>query len=238
MFWNKKEERKDIPDLPPIKSPFSKELTMSSETSLEDDEKEDDEKVEKHSLPSFPDSPINKGFSQAAIKEAVSQDELPEQNKKVSTKIEKSFKTIQIEEPEESPSLNENPYLASIKSSYPAPKPYSSQPINNPKIQNSAPKAPNITPPPVVAPDFISKEELPKSQGKDSDIFVKIDKFYSGKKTLESIKDQIDQIDNLLKKIRDTKIKEEHELAGWEKEIALVKSRIQNVNDNIFEKTS
>ena len=43
-------------------------------------------------------------------------------------------------------------------------------------------------------------------------------------------------MDELLKKIREIKLREEQELTTWEKEINNAKSRIKDVHENIFEK--
>lgn len=61
MFWDKK--KSSLPDLP--RSP------MLNAPSMGDYNQED----YSNELPSFPDSPIQKGFSQSAIKDAVSSDE-------------------------------------------------------------------------------------------------------------------------------------------------------------------
>ena len=53
---------------------------------------------------------------------------------------------------------------------------------------------------------------------------------------MEGAKDQLDQIEDLLKKIRDIKMREEQELEVWEKELLTAKARIQEVGVNIFEK--
>ncbi len=66
MFWSKKEEKRGLPELPP--------MNIS--------ELPEEEVTEPAPLPSFPDSPMKKGFSQTAIKESVemeeSSEELPE----------------------------------------------------------------------------------------------------------------------------------------------------------------
>ena len=70
MFWSKKKKKK-LPDLPSITAaPSMKEYTKNrgniEQIPLEN---------EIHNLPSFPDSPMKKGFSQSAIKNAVSTEE-------------------------------------------------------------------------------------------------------------------------------------------------------------------
>ena len=76
---------------------------------------------------------------------------------------------------------------------------------------------------------------LPLTERK-SDIFVKINKFNSAKKSLAEIAGKIEEIDETLRKIKETKMREEQELSSWEKEIALLKAHIRNVEENIFEK--
>ncbi|MEK6928607.1 MAG: hypothetical protein AABW65_01470 [Nanoarchaeota archaeon] len=187
MFWNKKEEKKNLPDLPaePI---FN--------NSLSPPKKENHNSPENHALPSFPDSPMEQGFSQSAIKNAIANDEPPEINEVEDTeipKIKKSFKTVEISDSFPQPSKIEEPNK-------------------------------NLVP----SPSY----QHPKSQ----EIYIKIDKYRSVKIALNEIKTQLEDIDDLLKKIRETKLREEQELSSWEKSIVSVKSRIKDVNDNIFEK--
>lgn len=289
MFWNKKEDKKSLPDLPPLKSPFSQELSPPVSQPLQPAELEDVHKPEeeKNSLPSFPDSPVDKGFSQSAIKEAVIQPGSEEQDESEAMSPipkqmqgEKSFKSKDVEEQviEEKESDEPNPYLTSIKSVPKTPEQNKSIPdvpeykqkemsmrTNNPflKPQRAAPSQPmtiqinedrdTVPLPPEdeepkftqkyqptvrVAKAIVSSNAAIQTQKATTDIFVKIDKFYSAKKSLLSAKQDIEDIDSFLKKIRDTKIKEERELANWEKQIESIKERIQNINNSIFEKTS
>lgn len=198
MFWNKKEEKKSLPDLP--------ESDFNSQASIPKFPEEKEEHLEKNALPSFPDSPIKKGFSQAAIKDAVSaKDEEDEDGEKFDDEVDqiqnqKQFKTIEMHE--WSPRQEQ-----------------SSQLINRIAEQKQIP-----LPPPVF------------STQKQQEIYVKIDKFHLAKKSLEGIGQKLDEIDELLKKIRETKLREEQELTSWEKEISAAKSRIQDVRENIFER--
>lgn len=78
--------------------------------------------------------------------------------------------------------------------------------------------------------------EKPMIRDRSKDVFVKIEKFYSARNALAEVKQKLIEIDEAIKKIREVKMREEQELAGWEKEILQVKSRIQEVTGNIFEK--
>src|SRR3989344_4456050 len=88
MFWNKKEDKDKLPDLPPFKQ------------SVIPSPIEENEMKEKHALPSFPDSPHQSGFSQAAIKDAVNNEEdsspIPEEN--TFPDSNQKFKTVEMEE--------------------------------------------------------------------------------------------------------------------------------------------
>lgn len=205
MFWQKKEEGKSLPDLPPAKklSIMSNPATMES---LEDNDDETDIS-ERHSLPSFPDSPTMKGFSQSIIKDAVNPSEDDKHEEFDSSMDSKAFKTIEMDD--WSDKKEDSKGTPSILS-----------PPSESKIL--APPVDKFTPP-------------AKTQ-KSSDLFVKIDKFYSAKRSLESTKSKLREIDEVLKKIRETRLREDQELTSWEKEMNNIKVRIKEVNENLFEK--
>jgi hypothetical protein len=69
-----------------------------------------------------------------------------------------------------------------------------------------------------------------------ADVFVRIDKFHLARKSLSEIQNRLDDIDELIRRIRDTKLKEEQELAGWEKDLMQIRGKVQTVAENIFEK--
>jgi TFIIF-interacting CTD phosphatase-like protein len=144
MFWNKKEDKKGLPDLPPLKSP-SRPFEMPE--------------VEEEPSQSFPEAP------EVHVSEA------------------KAPKIKEIEE--------WNP------------------------------------------PATVSEVKTGK---KTEDVYVKLDKFHSARKALVHARDKLKELDELMKKIRDTRMREEQELASWEDEINSVKSKVEDVTRNIFEK--
>lgn len=85
-------------------------------------------------------------------------------------------------------------------------------------------------------PKDISPNITRLGNSKVSEVFVKISKFYSARRGLTEIQQKLEDVDQLIKRIRETKMREEQELSIWEKDIAHVKSRLQDVNENIFEK--
>ncbi|MEK6893338.1 MAG: hypothetical protein AABX07_03990 [Nanoarchaeota archaeon] len=214
MFWNKKEGDSALPDLPPLKSP----LNQGSNAHPQTEEDEEDESTEKHVLPSFPDSPIAKGFSQAAIKDAVS-DDLDKENEGFKI-VEMSDSAIPSPPEERIPSITESQPIKKQRAI--------TQQISEPPESKSMPLLSEM--------EKVSSQSFKTSEPKKENIFVKIDKFYSAKKALETAKNQLDQIEELLKKIRETKLKEERELENWERDLMTAKARIREVNENIFEK--
>ena len=214
MFWSKKEDKNQLPDIPQTKSfPIRREIPEN------DDDNEDSEDItlERHSLPSFPDSAMQKGFSQAAIKDAIDT-ESDEDNIIASPVTNSKFKTVELDDSWEQNSSRNN--SGSLE-----------------EIHIDREDGPKLEPPPQSLPimkkneKFSSKTPKPIEQRK-ADIFVKIDKFYSARKSLETITIKLSEIDELLKKIRDTKMREEQELSYWEKELESINPQVL---DNDFE---
>lgn len=195
MFWHKKEEKSSLPDLPPQPNQFSN-LPM---------EEENKEPAEIHGLPSFPDSPMNKGFSQTAIKDAV---ETPEIKDYELPELSggRNFKTVELEEWSPGSKI--------------APESHEWQPSEVSR---------QIMPPPEHHNDY------PIHPVKEGDkVFVKIDKYHAAKKILSGVTGKLDEIDDLIKKIREVKQREEQELSSWEKEILTTKARIEEIDLYLF----
>jgi hypothetical protein len=180
MFWQKKEEKHGLPDLPSAKAP---PIILNTED-------EEDEEEQSNALPAFPDSPSKKGFSQTAIKGAISpEDELPE----LPSLPEKNFKLVEEEE-------------------------------------DWRPRAP-------FSDSIIESERfVPKNKNDKNDVFIRLDKYFSAKKALETAKLNLSEIEDLLKRIRETRLREEQELLAWEKDMLAIKAKIKEITENIFEK--
>lgn len=187
MFNFKKSTDKGLPSLS-SGAPTMRDLRGPRLPAFEIEEKE-----EIHGLPSFPDSPMNKGFSQSAIKSAVEEEdknlpELPEWNpeKKESLPLPvKSNRTMEMEEwrPQKM-EFSEN-------------------------MQNTVPQ----------------KKYL----------FVKLEKFKESRESLTKVSEKLNQMDELLKMIKEVKAKEDAEILEWEKDIENIKARISFINKEIFE---
>ena len=80
-----------------------------------------------------------------------------------------------------------------------------------------------------------AEREMGYSRAKEP-IFVKIDKFKDALANFEIIKEKLLEIDNLLKKIKETKAKEQEELDSWEKEVEDIKAKTQIIDERLFSK--
>ena len=215
MIFGKKElktEKSRLPDLP------SPKYSMGGAIANPPIEREDIE-----NLPSFPDSPSQNSFSQAMIKDAVSD----------SSHNSDQQEDVQMEEWKpsnfKSNLLQTNDY------------PIEEGDLNNEEqqIEESVAQEEQFEDIEEEAP--LRREEkrnTPKmaEKSKNEDIFIKIDKFHSARRSLYDLKAKLDDVNGLLRKIRETRLREEQELAQWEKELLHAKTRIANVTENIFEK--
>lgn len=69
---------------------------------------------------------------------------------------------------------------------------------------------------------------------KSEPLFIRIDKFEESLEIFEKIKQQVEEIENILTNIKQTKSQEEFELENWEKEMRNIKSQIEKVDNNLF----
>jgi len=83
----------------------------------------------------------------------------------------------------------------------------------------------------------LSRPEIPMPQKEErKEIYVKLDKFKSAKKTMALLASNVEEMEELIRKIRETKMREEQEFSSWEKNVESVRARIDTVKQNIFEK--
>lgn len=170
-----------------------------------------EEKEEKHPLPAFPDTPGHNQFSQAAIKDAVGEEvdesDLPE--------------LPELPEEKEVRVANSKPKIVEMEEWKPE------IPLGMSRIE-----------PPEESIEVPRKEDFRSLRREigSPDIFVKIDKFRNARKTFNEVKAKLNEIDDLIKRIRETKMREEQELSAWERDVQNIKSRVKDVSENIFEK--
>ena len=78
-------------------------------------------------------------------------------------------------------------------------------------------------------------QEKPIIRPADS-IFVKIEDFQEAQKDFKEITKEIKKIEKVLVKVRDKKIKEDEEIADWTDEIEKTKSKLSEIDSEIFSK--
>ncbi len=164
-------------------------------------------------LPSFPANTKNENINQEMVKSAVSDIPSP------------GAEELSMEAPEVFP------------------------PVEEPKKESVIPQAPmqNLIPEPPMPTIQAPQEMKPKmvqspsssmhpSQSLKSDepIFVRIDKFQSAQKSFEEIKSKMTEVDTVLNKIKDVKLQEEKELKNWTEDIEKLKSRLAEIDNDIF----
>lgn len=66
-------------------------------------------------------------------------------------------------------------------------------------------------------------------------IFVRIDKFQSAQKNFDNIKSKVKEIETTLKKVQDLKDKEEKEITEWSNDLEKIKSRLTEIDSEIFD---
>lgn len=216
MLFGKKSAKATLPDLPPANySGLPAFPTM--------EHKDVDEKQDK-ALPAFPDSPSHNTFSQAAIKDAVGEPEHDDES-----------------DLPEFPSASQNSYGATKDvGAMDAWKPTSMKMTNSfHEDDDELSPAPSqkLSRAPMVDTEYSkprSDEGFPMSSG--SSVYVKLDKFHLARRTLREVQEKLEEVDSLIKRVRETKMREEQELTAWEKDIAHIKTRVKDVHENIFEK--
>lgn len=157
-------------------------------------------------LPSFPPNSKNENLNQELVKSAITDMPSPGDNE-MNIQIPEG---VQVREGSEGESII--PPKASMENSI----------SELPKVE--APKTLELTP---SAPTGLSSKEV-------EPIFVRIDKFQAAQKNFGQIKDKIKDIELILKKIKDVKLQEEVELKGWTEDVEKIKSRLAEVDTDIF----
>jgi len=143
---------------------------------------------------------------------------------------------------EDLPELPEisNKELPEIETNLPqlaAPKFGFQEPIKKPITEPQEMQKSKFSPLPKVPfkkPEPILPTQPPKI--KEKPIYIRLDKFEATEESFEEIKNKILELESLLKKIREIKTKEEQELEDWEREIQVIKARIESIDKNIFKK--
>ncbi|MFH1803164.1 MAG: hypothetical protein ABH864_06995 [archaeon] len=228
MLFGKKEKKAELPDLPPLPNLPSKDKGSAP-------------------MPAFPDSPEKRRDSEgmhAMIQppgrgDAFIHGPQSDDPKKVRVVEMEEWHPQNPQFGEPGPKMREHPELHETRrGGYQMDMPdVPSMPELPEEEEDDAP--PELEHLPEPRRLYVQKKPVHKlaiQPQQQADVFVRIDKFHTARKSLKEIQNRLDDIDELIRRIRDTKLKEEQELASWEKDLMQVKSRMQTVTENIFEK--
>ncbi|MBU0906707.1 MAG: hypothetical protein KKD18_02905 [Nanoarchaeota archaeon] len=239
MLFGKKENKAELPDLPPLPALPSRNVQPAQQPSM----------------PVFPDSPEKKQAREGMdgmIEPPGRQDAFVHGPQPID---EKKVKVVEMEEwhPQNlrfgapAPRSSEHRELREVSGKYGTEMPKLShmpelphEEVEDYEELEEEPRPRELQGLPQSKRLYVhrrpSEHHLAIQPQQQADVFVRIDKFHSARKSLSEIQNRLDDIDELIRRIKDTKLKEEQELAGWERDLMQVKSRIQTVTENIFEK--
>jgi len=65
-------------------------------------------------------------------------------------------------------------------------------------------------------------------------IFVRLDKFQASQKNFKEVKEKVAEIEGVLKKIKEVKAKEDEQISNWSTEIEKLKTRLSEIDSDIF----
>lgn len=191
MFWQKKENKEGLPDLPsvPVRTQFPSQTEEEFEAAL--------------------NRPLNQNMRPSPLPD--SQAKLPDLPSLGESINRDKTRVIEMDEWKPSQAPSRFPQLSEI------------QPVSQ------GPKATHEL------FSYPAPQEAPRAK-ESGQLFVRLDKFQSARQSLDTINTKLEDVEELLKRIRETKMKEDAELSAWEKELQAIKSRIKSVNTELFDK--
>ena len=80
------------------------------------------------------------------------------------------------------------------------------------------------------------QERLVPTIKENEPVFVRIDKFQTAQKDFAEIKKRTKEIEAVLRKLKNTKEKEEKEIDSWTEGLEKIKARLSEIDQNIFDK--
>jgi hypothetical protein len=233
MGWfNKKKEDEDIPRLPELPELPDLPESLSSPSELPAE-----------SLPNVPPG-LPEIESRSLIVPTEKELELPELPYDGTPDFEKEAIKQEINDPQVSLGYTQLPSLARVPATRMMNTPTR---ISPPKIM---PVSTRTFKPSMIErriePDFdlepkrtleLSPSRMSVASTKKIEpVFVRLDKFQMTLQTFEEIKAKIEEIEEVLRKTSEIKVKEEQELSEWEREIQVIRSRIELIDRNVFNK--
>lgn len=193
-------------------------------------------------LPSIPSSSKNDELNQEIVKSAISDNFSPKEDEV----IEGGTSEVSPSVIPESPKIKENPIpsIPGRSSIMDESVPSNVPPLTNvPPVarpsHKTAPTYPKLKVPlrtiqqKPVAPRF-NVPTTSKACLDAEPVFIRIDKFQLAKKNIEQMKTKIKDIEGIIGKINQVKIKEEEEIKGWLEEVEGLKARLSEIDSDVF----
>jgi valyl-tRNA synthetase len=163
---------------------------------------------------------INEGFQMPFPPQSQPQSQIP------SVPSNTQIQTPEDNEVKVTPPLD-GAHFKENKSMIPSP-PSPPRQMQKPKIQeNEKPRTVELSPSIQPEQHFTKKAEP---------LFIRLDKFQNAKKEFNQVQIKVKEIEFVLRKIKDVKSKEENEISSWQTEVEKIKSRLAEIESNIFSK--
>jgi len=221
IFGKRKKEEK-TPELPPL--PALPELPKMREN-LNDIPQE---KNKNSILPAFPNSHFGEKMSQNTIKEAVEYDSKPHYKMPSSNHLPLPPPTNKFNQ--KNPPQKQKAELIEDDD-----EPRTLEVSNWTEHQNPTDQYPSQFK--TRAMETTKDIKMPTSRVKRTEpLFVKLEKYEGALSTFNEIKLRVSEMDSMLKNIKEVKKQEEEEIDEWEKEIEMIKSRLDQIDKDLFNK--
>jgi hypothetical protein len=73
------------------------------------------------------------------------------------------------------------------------------------------------------------------SIGSEKPLFIKIDKYRDVVKTLDKLKSNLSDADNILSKLNQLKVEEDRELNAWNRDLEAIRNHLLDIDHKLFE---
>jgi len=149
---------------------------------------------------------------------------LPEDNSEIRSNQEEIKSAINNSPPLNSPPLNPPPQKMQ-RSRF--------DHMESPQGFTEQPQQVSSTPPENTSPET---NFVRHSSKKNGPIYIRLDKFEKALETFDEVRNRITEVENLLIKTKELKEREGKELEEWERELHIIKSRIEAIDKDLFSK--
>lgn len=224
-LFKRKEKVPDIPLAPSLPDvPTGENLSNAEEYAVPE-------------LPSIPNSSKNEGLNQEIVKSAIIDNFSPKEdevNEKGEAKVSPS-PVIEIPKvTEEVPAIPGRSSIMNESSLGAIPQ---APQKNLPKIPPQVYTKPKIQPKTIQQKPVTPHFNVPVTSKACLDaepVFIRIDKFQLAKKNIEQMKTKIKEMEGIIGKINQVKLKEEEEIKSWLEEVEKLKARLSEIDSDVF----